>query len=108
MLKLEKIAKTLEISITLRKNERLFSKSFLQALLMAVGLHLFAGIFFNVRLSKVPENQEIFLPALVESDLSSADQSVIAQLDLEEVLPRHVKEPKGSKPSLPAFPSPIY
>lgn len=105
MLKLEKIAKTLEISITLRQRERIWSKAFVQALIIAIGLHIFAGLLFNVRLAKIMGSQTVFAPILVESDLSTLpDNSVIAQLDTDEVLPRHIKEPKGSKPALPSIP----
>lgn len=105
MLKLEKIAKTLEISITLRQRESLFNKTFIQALMIAIGLHLFAGILFNVRFIKIAGSQTVIPPAFVEADLTApSDNSIVAIAEEEENHPKHFIEAKGSKPQLPAIP----
>jgi hypothetical protein len=104
MLKLEKIAKTLEISITLREREHFLNKTFVQALIIAIGLHLFAGVLFNVRFIKITASQSIFPPAFVEADLSIlSDNSVVAVAEEEDNHLKHFIEAKGSKPPAPEF-----
>lgn len=102
MLKLEKIAKTLEISITLRERERFLNKTFVQALMIALGLHLLAGVLFNVHFIKITGSQSTFPPAFVEADLSTLiDNSVIAVAEEDETHLKHFVEAKGSKPPNP-------
>lgn len=105
MLRLEKIAKTLEISITLRERETVFSKTFLKALFIAIALHLMAGLMFHVRFIKISPSQTLFPPSFVEADLSLAlDSGVTALVEEEEIQPKHFVEPKGSKPKIPRIP----
>jgi len=101
MLKLEKIAKTMEISISLRRREGFFNKRLLQALAIALFLHVSAGVLFQVRPFKVIGSQMIFPPIVVDADIQLTP--VIAELDKEDTLPRLIREPKSS---LPLFPKP--
>jgi hypothetical protein len=107
MLKLEKIAKALEISISLRKKEPLFNKAFLHALAIALGLHFAAGLLFNVRFVKIMDNQRTLSPVLVESDASlQTDYNVVAVTDTEDVFfSRRMSAPVESQPQ---FLSPSY
>jgi len=105
MLKLEKIAKSLEVSITLSKRERLFNRAFLQALAIAVGLHLLAGMFFQVRPFMIMGSQIVFPPVIVDADVApSSEAGITVQMENEEATPRLIREPKGSKLALPAIP----
>lgn len=99
MLKLEKVSKTLEVSITLRKKETVFNSTFLKALALALGLHLLAAILFQVSPFILRGSQIVLPPTIVDADLS--DGFVIAHADSEENLPRHIKEPPGAKLPLP-------
>src|SRR3984885_13435148 len=105
MLKLEKIAKTMEISITLRHRDSFFSPALMTAFAIAIALHLVAGILFEVRPFKIKGSQIVFPPALVDVDISlSPENSVVALVVDEDIIPRSIKEPKGANLTLPSMP----
>lgn len=107
MLKLEKVAKTLEVSITLRKKEPLLTKNLWIALVVATLLHVGAGLLFNVRAFLFKGSQILIPPVMVESFIvPSQEGSVNVQID-EDSFPRSIKEPKKSEPLLPEWPSEI-
>lgn len=104
MLKLEKVSKTLEVSITLRKKEPLFSRNLLLALLFATALHLVAGLLFNVRSFLFTGSQSLIPPVMVDAImLPPADAAVQVKLE-EDLSPRSVREPKKSDPLFPDWP----
>jgi hypothetical protein len=105
MLKLEKIAKSLELSITLRERDRFFNHAFIKAFMIAIGLHLFTGLLFNVRLIKITGSRSVSLPALVDIDMSIlTDKGVLAMVEEMENFPKHFVEAKISHPPLLSFP----
>ncbi len=104
MLKLEKVAKTREINITLRPRTSFFTKSFKEAFLWALGMHLAAGFLFTVQLIRISENIKVFLPAYVESELGSAlNNQVIAELEREKIFSHYIGEPPDAKPEFSVF-----
>lgn len=104
MLKLEKIAKTLEINITLRERERFFNKALMQALSFAFGLHLLAFLLFHIQFIKIIDSPSAVIPALVEADFAmTSDNTVLAITEEEGNYSRHFIETKESKPLLPTF-----
>lgn len=104
MLKLEKVSKTLAVSVTLRKKEPWLSKDLLFALLFAASLHIAAGFFFNIRPFLLRGSQTLLHPVQVEAvPLPPADAAV--QVEVEgDLLPRTVREPQKSEPVLPDWP----
>lgn len=105
MLKLEKVAKTLEISITLRKRERLFNRALLQAFAFAAALHLVGLLLFHVSPFKITGNQGLIPPIVVDADISlGPEAAVIAQIESEDTVPRAIREPKGSSFTFPDVP----
>lgn len=105
MLKLEKISKSLEIGITLRQRETFFTRNLLQALAIAVALHLIAVLCFHVNLFRILGSQSVFPPILVDADIGLQDETqVIAHIDRSEVLSHGIKEPKRSALQLPSLP----
>ena len=106
MLKLEKIAKSLEISIFLKKRDSFFSASLLKAFGIAIALHLFAGLVFTVSPFRIIGSQSIFPPVLVDTELTTiAENVVVAQVDTEEISPRYIKEPRQAALHMPPLPT---
>jgi|GEM_PF-6256601 len=105
MLKLEKVAKTLDISITLRKKEPLLTKNLAWALLFALSLHLAAGLLFNVRSFLFLGSQSLIPPVQVDSILLPAPDALVMVELAEDPFPRWLREPKKSEPTLPAWPT---
>ena len=106
MLKLEKVAKTLEISIALRQRDSFFSAPLLQAFGIAIALHIFAGVLFQVSPFRISGSQTIFPPVLVDAELiSEGESAVVAQVDAEEISPRYIKEPRLSALQMPGLPT---
>lgn len=104
MLKLEKVSRTLEVSITLRKKEPLFSKNLVFALFFATALHLAAGLLFNIRTFLFTGSQSLIPPVIMDAVLlPPSDATVQIKLD-EELTPRSIREPKKSDPALPDWP----
>ncbi len=103
MLKLERIAKTLNLSITLRKREPFFNRTMLQALALGLGLHLAAFCLFPIAVSKFNGSLLILPPISVATDLPHfSEGSVHAQIEQEEFSPRSLQPPKGLSFGLPA------
>lgn len=105
MLKLEKVAKTLEVSITLRKKEPLLTKNLAWALLFALLLHLAAGLLFNVRAFLFLGSQSLIPPVQVDSILIPAPDALVMVELAEDPFPRWLREPKKSEPTLPDWPT---
>lgn len=105
MLKLEKVAKTLQISVTLRKKESILTKNLTLALLFATLLHLAAFFLFQITPFIFKESQKLILPVVVDSVIIPplSEGGVVAQID-EDLFPRTIKEPRKSEPHLPDWP----
>jgi hypothetical protein len=105
MLKIEKKARTREIQISLRDREKLFNPNFRNAFLIALALHLFGIVFFNIVPLKIAEGK-ILPPSAVEAELASTESPeslILAQIEGEKRDPRYQLAPKGSSPELPAL-----
>ncbi len=102
MLKFEKILKTLDITITVRKREGFFSRNLLQALAIAIGLHALAVILFHVGPLKIMGSQLSILPVVVDADIGLPMEGVeISQFDVADTYDRFIREPRNSSPNLP-------
>lgn len=105
MLKLKKIAKSMEVVISLGSKESFFSRPLLQAFAIAISLHLFFLFFVQIRTFNIFGNPPLINPVVVNADIAYIDQNeVLAQLDLQEDMPRAIREPKGSELKLPEVP----
>lgn len=105
MLKLEKVSKSMEISISLRDEERFFNRPFLKALALALLIHLAAAMLFQIRPFTILGSQMLFPPAQVDTDISyTSDGGVFANLDHEEVVSFPIGEPKETFPKFPPVP----
>lgn len=87
MLKLEKASKNREIFIRLRSKKTFLDSTFQRALLIALGLHLFAALLFQISPFKL-SNESLLPPIVVEADLSGVneenDGGISAHIDPEE------------------------
>lgn len=110
MLRLEKIRKTHDISVTLRKKAPFFSTTFCLALLWALGIHLFGLLIFHVAPFRITYSDSIFPPVSVASDLGKIWQgNALAYLDEDIVVPPYLLLPLSldfSTPSIPELPQP--
>jgi hypothetical protein len=103
MLKLEKVSKTLEVSISLRQRDRIFNRSLLQALLIALLIHGAALLLFPIAVAKISHSQLELPPVRVAADLSEG--KVSTQLEQEELPPAYFLIPKSLTDSPPPLPS---
>jgi hypothetical protein len=107
MLKLEK-QKYRDISVTMRDKKSCINRSFLYALAIAIGMHLFAVLIFHIH--SILVSDVILPPTLVEIDTNGIfdenDPAVLALADPDGRLQRHVLAPMPSLPQLPTVESP--
>lgn len=109
MLKLKKIAKTMEIAVSWRNEDSLFNRPLLQAFAIAIALHLFALCFVQIRSFNLFGTQSSIPPVVVDTDIAFIDQSdVLAQLDVREELPRAIREPEPAKLRVPVLSPPEH
>lgn len=107
MLKLQKNSRDNEITISLLDRERFLNRSLLQALSIAIGLHLLAMFVFNIRLFHFGQEEGLLPPTFVESRLEqpSDKESVISTHIEEEKVPlKWILEPASSVPVIPSLP----
>src|SRR5262245_49532502 len=87
MLKFERISKSLDLNITLRKRDPLFNRSMLQALAIALGIHLVAIFCFPVVSSKFRGSLRMLTPVRVTADRAHpADGPISSEIEKEESL----------------------
>jgi hypothetical protein len=104
MLKLEKISKTLEISIILRPKTPFLTHSLKWAFIIALSIHILIGLLFTVTLMKVSDPIQIYPPVFVESEGNEAfSNQALADLEREEMNFRYPGEPPDSKLTLPDY-----
>lgn len=99
MLRLEKGSKKLDI--TLRQRERIFTRPLLQALGIALGIHLAALVLFPIALTRFSGSQQIHLPVSVAAILPALSD-VSIEIAEEEIPARYLSAPKSRLPPLPA------
>lgn len=100
MLKLEKVAKSLEVSISLRAQKPFFSLHLIIAFAIALGFHLAAILLFTIRHSDGTQHLSIFPAVYVESIVSS-NNHVSIDLNSEDINFRYMHEPPELKPIYP-------
>lgn len=104
MLKLEK-TRSREIHVCLRSRQRVFSRSFIYAFLIALALHLGGFLMFHVRTLFIKDKGS-FPPIVVEADLSGElyheDSEALALLGKKEA-PHYRLAPHISDPSIPSL-----
>lgn len=105
MLKLEKVSKTLDIHITLRKREKLFNRSLLQALSIAIALHLAGILFFPIAVAKMSGAFARLPPVSVAAELPITAENSVA-VEVEEVSPRIIRTPPSLSLKAPPLPIP--
>lgn len=105
MLKLQRNRK--EISIFVHGKDSSFNRLFFFALSVAVGLHLFAFMLFQIH-SFFAAGDTILRPSMVEVDLNglSLEDGITAYV--EESSPIYLLTPLLSQPQLPSFPQPQF
>lgn len=105
MLRLEKKARTRSIHVTMREGGRLMTPAFRQALLLALGFHLFGFMLFHVKSLDLRESGLTSPPVQVRIDMTSEqERTVLAQVDRSKTTTRLQLEPKPSNPSLLQIP----
>lgn len=105
MLKLKKIAKSMEIAISLNSKDSFFNRPLIQAFAIAIGLHLLALGTIQIRSINIFGNQSEIQPVLVDIDMAHIDQSaVLTELAIRDDLPRAIPEPQTSGLRLPTLP----
>lgn len=102
MLKLEKISRR-EISISVRDRKNRFDRIFLQAVGIAIALHLVALLVFQIQ-PFIVIGDKILAPSLVESDIDFGSNDIVAEIEREGIPQRDLLEPKLSLPMLPEMP----
>ncbi len=107
MLKLEKFAKNLELTLTWRPPLAHAKGGFLYALLLALAFHLLAGLLFQIGPFKVLSYPLPLNSIVVESDLSHGQrdntanqEEILAQINIK-VIKDVIKEPPGQLMTLP-------
>lgn len=107
MLKLQK-NRNREINVTLRNRERFWTRTFIYALSIALGLHLFAVLIFQIH-SYFHTDENIFPPIVVQADMfSESDNGILANVEDLDTQYNFLKAPIASSPQLPylsIFPS---
>lgn len=106
MLKLEKHARSTDITISLLDRERFLNRSMLQALFIAIALHFSAAQLFNIRLFYFNEEKGILPSTVVESSLEHSEQgkAISAYIEEERIPLKSILEPSGSIPTTPILP----
>ncbi len=103
MLKLEKVAKTRELSVILRDKPALMSRSFLVALCYALFCHLFALLLFQISPFKISYEASIISPVLVASEFfSDPHQQISVHYDENSIVPDYLIVPRMMPSKLPA------
>ena len=92
MLKLERAAKTSDLSITLRKREPFFSKEMVKAVAICLTVHLGAIFLFSIATSKFGGTLTVLPPVNVVIDLPLGG-NVIVEVDREENASRYLRPP---------------
>ena len=106
MLKLEKISKTREISIRMRKRDRVCNPIFLRAFAIALTIHLIGLGVVNIESFKIKGSDRWRPPAIVNAEIEGSFNA-LTQLE-SGIRRRSFLEPKESIPALPVMPEPIY
>ncbi|MBA3237533.1 MAG: hypothetical protein H0T62_04185 [Parachlamydiaceae bacterium] len=104
MLKLEKIAKTRELSVLLRAKPTLLTSPFLFALSYAVFIHLAAIFIFQISPFKIGYQQSLFPPVSVATEIP-VHEGVYASnnhFEEEEPIAAYLIAPSPLKPPLPS------
>lgn len=99
MLKLERIYKSREINIRLRKKERFLNRIFWQAFLIALAIHLVGFVIFKVQVFLSSSAGRI-APVMAQADLEKEIFNL--QLSDEHVPRNYPLEPPKSRPELPS------
>lgn len=101
MLKLEKKSRNRGIHITVKENGGLFTRNFLYALAIAVGLHALGLLIFQITPFKLGHVQTLFPPVQVKIDYEPLiDQGVLAELEHKPEAHTVILEPKRGIPIL--------
>jgi hypothetical protein len=100
MLKLERIAKTRQLNVSLRDRQTLFSKPFLTALGYAAALHVVALLLFHVPKFSLPTGSPLTLPTIVATEFVGASAVLLTEVD-SPLPPPYVIAPLPMAPSLP-------
>jgi hypothetical protein len=96
MLKLEKVAKTMEISIALRQRDHRFNRTFAISLLIAIALHAMAALLFQIRPFKIVGSQVVFPLTMVDTEIASDNSIVVAEWEGEDIVPQRLRRPRGA------------
>jgi hypothetical protein len=103
MLKLERIAKTRELSILVRAKTTLFTKTFLFALAYAIFIHVLGLFIFQIAPFKINYQQSTFPPVSVATEIP-IHQGVYTTnelLEKENPIAAYLLAPVPERPTLP-------
>lgn len=105
MLKLEKIARTREINVSLRDKEGFFNRTLLFALACALVIHGGALLLFHIAPFKIGYDESIFPPVVVATEFPDPANKVTAHLDEDEPIPPYVVAPLPKQTWPPQMPT---
>lgn len=109
MLKLEKRGCDNQIYISLKSKEKLFNRQVCLAVAVALGLHLFGFLLFQVTPFKINASAAILPPVLVDAEISEQKNIVLANAEENPRSSSYFLEPTPSLPPLPQRTlSPLY
>jgi hypothetical protein len=101
MLKLERLTKKLELSVTLRKREPFFNREMVQAMALGIALHLFFFFLFPIATLKFHGSQLFLPPVSVAADIPSSSGAVTIEMNQEEMAASHLEPPSLWTLSIP-------
>lgn len=107
MLKLERKSRSEGISVIFYQYPSLFNKSFLNAFLIALLIHLAGLTLFRIDLVSIRHSEIIHAPVLLQIDFNVPLQETVAEVEREDLLKMSL-EPRFSVLNYPAAPSPRF
>lgn len=103
MLKLEK-NRNKDVNVTFRTRDKLFNRTFIYAMSLAVGMHLLAALIFQIHAFLNPD-AGITPPIMVHADLSNSlndgENRILANLDENDNRLKYLSPPPQSTPDIP-------
>lgn len=100
MLKLERVYKSRDINIRLRKRDRFLNRIFWQAFFIALGIHLFGLIFFKIQ-TLLTHSATRLSPIIAHADLDLTKDNFHVQVMPDQVPRNYPLAPPRSSPRMP-------
>ncbi len=101
MLRIEKKSRTKSVYVSIREKGKMFTPSFIRALVIAVSLHASGFLFFNIQPYRILQTQTQFPPVQVNIEMAVPDSSIYAELKRENKQQIALNEPSWAEPLIP-------